>query len=339
MPLASRTQSAARLLGTNEIFVADSIVTVDEQLSLVDWAEEKQRNGRLLTNPRDSEIYMTPFLSEDGGLTRFAQQGPTKQELEGRQRGFVWIPQVTEQFLDQPPESFWTIRSRVVDVLGLHGVQEDHYKGSFLSYIVPGGRVHEHRDARVKVEGDEFLILRCNVLFKKPQQGGMPIIGSQEIDISDRGMWAFFPTEFRHSTTVVHGTECRGTLSFGFLLHPEELWERRFRVTPQLHQQGHMGSPDRLFHGIVERQHLPVSVRERQEVVWEFVASQTGDFSVREVAKALDESPSDVWQVLRDLQASRLIQSLSSASLSRGRVLLFRELLISVSDDTDGRSC
>jgi hypothetical protein len=324
MSLGQTALACGRLLGTNEIFIADSVVTAEEQAILVRWTEEQRQRGRLLVNPRDPEIHMTPFFSADGGLTRITKSGLGPDGIERRaQKGLIWVPKIDEQFMDPVPEAFWTIRNRVKDLLGLGGLEEDYYKGSFLTCMSPGGRVHEHRDARVRVAEEERLILRCNVLFKRPQQGGMPVIGSQEIDICDRGMWAFYPTEFRHSTTVVRGPDSRGNLSFGFLVRPAYLWQRRFRIAP-----GAVSVDLAVFahNATIERRVSP-GLRERHLAVWQFVMSTTGDFSVDEAARTLEQDPSEISEALRDLQEWRLVQSLSSRR-GAGTVLLFREVLV-----------
>jgi len=318
-----------RLLGPNEIFVADSVVTAEEQATLVGWAEERRRQGRLLINPRDPEIHMTPFFSAAGGLTQITKSGLGPDGVERRaQRGLVWVPKVDAQFMDPLPDAFWSIRGRVIDRLGLGDLEEDYYKGSFLTYMAPGGKVHEHRDARVRVGTEECLLLRCNVLFQRPPQGGMPVIGSQEIDVGDRGMWAFYPTEFRHSTTVVRGPDSRGTLSFGFLVRHAALWQRRYRVAA-----GTRSRDVPMLAGL--GRHVTPGLRERHLAVWSLVASNPGDFSVAEIASTLTQEPSEVAEVLRDLQEWRLVVSLSSsiAGAGTGTVLLFREILVCASGE------
>jgi hypothetical protein len=51
------------------------------------------------------------------------------------------------------------------------------------------------------------------------------------------------------------------------------------------------------------------------------------------VARALNWEPSDVSEVLRDLQEWRLVVSLSSSVAGSGTVLLFREVLVWASGD------
>jgi hypothetical protein len=325
------TPDFAGVLGPNEIFVGNGVVTIEDQSILVDWAEERLNASELLVNPRDPEIHMTPFLSVYGGLTSFAKHGIVSESAGAHQKGFVWIPKVDEKLMRQLPKEVWAIRARVVDLLHLQGLAEDHYKGTFLSLIAQGGNVHEHRDARVKIRGKDFLILRCNVLVRRSQEGGMPVIGSQEIDIPDRGMWAFFPTEFRHSTTIVRGVEPRVSLSFGFLVDPEDLWKRRYRVAPTEQSHNLIDSEGKFRDDVMNFEEISYNVCKRQPAIWRYVTSGSADFSVYEAAHAVKQDAFEVWEVLRNLQALRLIHSRSSELAANGEVFVIREMIVRLS--------
>ena len=234
----------------------------------------------------------------------------------------VWNPNVTEQFMDPLPDEFWNVRNRAVDLLGLQGFEEDPYKGSFLTYVAPGGSLHEHRDARLTIRQEEFLILRCNVLFKKPQEGGVPVIDSHRIDVGDRGLWAFFPTELTHSATEVTGTEPRGTLSFGFLVRPADLWRRRFRIAPGAEWHNKTSLEDGSAAATMDGHQQPSPLYKRLLDVLRFAASQNRDFSVHEAALALGQEPSEVGAMVSHLQGLNFFVSYSSAYAKGGRVLL-----------------
>jgi len=317
----TRTPKQSSLLGTNEVLVADNVVTVKEQATLLAWAEAQYRSGKLLCNPSDPGAYCTPFQSARGGLTFLtnvaAQRGSSAEQKP------IWVPEVDEQGLDRIPEEFWHIRARVIDRLGLSELDEDHYKGSFLSYIAPGTGVHTHRDARLKIQQEERLILRCNVLFKRPQEGGLPAIESIEIDVPDRGMWAFFPTELVHSATPVRGSEFRGLLSFGFLVRFSDLWQRRFRITPSFELEYGLDAGDLARRALLEqlRTAPDAQVLSNDRInLLEFVLMSAGDFSVHEVAQSLRQQPSEISDALYDLQRSNIVESNSSKCLERGKV-------------------
>ncbi len=304
-------QPMSRLLGPNEVFVADSVMTAEEQSVFVRWADRKREGGRLLVNPVDSRLYMTPFRAAGGELTRLRRRGDSA---------------IREEALDPLPDEFWEIRTRVVDLLGIHDLEDDPYKGSFLTLIAPGGKVPEHRDVRLRIDGEEFLVLRCNVLFNRPRQGGLPSISSREFDVCAGGMWAFYPTELAHSAAEVRGSECRGSLSFGFLVRPTDLWQRRFRITPGVELEfGEDESGGETRRALIvtqcERRRV-IPIREHQARATRSIMSQAGDFSVQEAAQAVNEDPAEVWEVIRDLQSLNLLQSESSAHANRGKVLL-----------------
>ena len=278
-----------RLPGIDEVLIAPSVVTEEEQSILVRWAKDERRQGRLVRNPRDPATHLTPFLSVDGGLTRLTDGRAEPPDA------LVWVPEVDSTAIAPVPEVFWKIRARVVDLLGLQGLPEDHYKGSFLSYIEIGGEVKTHRDERVRVDGSEYLVLRCNVLFQKPEEGGHPVIAGAELNIPERGMWAFYATELVHSAGDVRGSgsRARATLSFGFLVEEAQLWQREFTVTESAAVPN--ASPDEL------------TARMRS-----FVTMHDREFSIVEAAKALDAPESAVSMALGTLQQAGVVRSRSS---------------------------
>jgi hypothetical protein len=324
---AATTQQSAlkgRLLGTNEIYVADLLITEREQAKLLGWVEERHRLGRLLENPRDPGAFSTPFRSSTGSLTRLtgieAQRGTACGEIHP-----VWVPVIDDRAEDAMPDEVWDIRSRIVDLLGLAGLEEDDYKGSFLSYIAPGAGIHRHRDARLMIRGAERLILRCNILLKRPRQGGLPVVEATEIDVPDRGMWAFFPTELFHSATTVGGTEYRGLLSFGFLVRPADLWERRFRLAPEFEQayglDAGLASRRALigqFRGAAAAQ----GVGALQLDLLEYVLLSDGDVTVHDAARSLDRPPPQTLDALQSLQRAEVVESHSSLCPAGARVVV-----------------
>lgn len=309
------------LLGTNEVLVAGEVVTVQEQAILLAWAERQYRAGRLLENPSDPGAYCTPFQSTRGGLTALTNLAARRNMWA--EQTLVWVPEVNEHRVDRLPDEFWSIRSRVVDRLGLATLEEDHYKGSFLSYIAPGTGVHTHRDARLTIDHEEFLILRCNVLFRRPDEGGQPIIGSTEFDVPDRGMWAFFPTELVHSATPVRGSQFRGLLSFGFLARPEDVWERRFRSTAGFEAEYGLEPGSDTGHALIEalRQAPEAQSVDSERIdLLEFIVSSQKDFNVWEAARGVHRKPADICDAIHDLQRSGIVESRSSTCTKRGRV-------------------
>lgn len=310
------------LLGPNEVLLADLVITEDEQSALFGWLEAQRSAGKLVQNPQDPGAYSTPFRAANGTLTRLTRGGRVGA-ASGKQK-LVWIPDVAEA-VDPLPEELWRIRARVIERLGLGGLEEDVYKGSFMSYIEPGTGVHRHRDDRLKLEEGERLILRCNILVKKPEGGGSPVFDERvEVDVPDRGMWAFFPTELVHSANEVRGALARGLMSFGFLVRPADLLQRRFHVAPRFASECAFGAGEDARRGVIERLRasaLAAGLSDDRVELLAFVLASPGDFTLEEAARSLRRRPRDVFEVLRDLQVSEVVASNSSARFERGKVL------------------
>lgn len=310
------------LLGTNEVFVTDVVVSGDEQAALLDWVEGQYRAGKLLLNPHDAGAYSTPFRATTGTLTRLT--GGPARDRTGEQT-LVWVPAVDDEQVDRLPAEFWRIRKRVIDLLDIDELEEDHYKGAFMSYIAPGTGVHQHRDDRLMIDGEEVMILRCNVLFCRPENGGLPVVGSTEIEVLDRGMWAFWPTEFVHSATPVQGLRFRGVLSFGFLARAAQHWRRRFRLSSSFAREyGLEASPevrDALLDQLRQASQAQALGRDQFEL-FEYVLRSAADFSVEEAAGSLGHAPADAWSAIRALQCSGVLESMSSVYLGPERVFV-----------------
>jgi hypothetical protein len=180
----------------------------------MDWTAESLGRGMLRENGASPGDYLSSFFLADGTLTaRSKEIAATRRKREAQ----LEAP-LADDLANYPlPEEFWHVRERVVESLELSHFAEDTVKGSFLNYITPGGAIHSHRDSRIDVDGRAHMLLRCNVLFAQPEAGGAPIIAGRELDIPDRGMWAFYASEYIHSASVVRGSTGRGTLSYGFM--------------------------------------------------------------------------------------------------------------------------
>jgi hypothetical protein len=309
------TQARACPLGPNDVVVVEEMICLDEQTSLLRWAEREHRAGRMVENPADPGAWCSSFQSAHGGLTSIARGESTGQRP-------IWLPAVRSA--GRLPDEFWSIRLRVGALLGLEGFDEDPYKGSFLSYIAPGGGVHQHRDARLEVDGEEYLLLRCNVLLHRPATGGLPVIESREFDVGDRGMWAFFPSELVHAATQVRGSEHRGLLSFGYLVRAADIWERRYRLTTKFIAEygldGSAASGQRLL-DLLAAAPESGSIDPVRREVFSFVLSAR-QVSVARAATELGRAPETLWPVVRDLERTAVIESASRMDARCRRIVL-----------------
>lgn len=315
--------AAESLLGPNEVLLTDSLVSSEERSRLWQWAEDQYRSGKLLNTPSDPGGFSTPFHSVEGSLTRLTSAA-ARRDNASEQR-LIWVPDVDEECLDPLPAELWEIRARVVDLLGLSGLEEDHYKGTFLSCTSPGTGVHAHCDAKLIIRGEERPIFRCNLLFKRPEEGGLPVLESREIDVPDGGMWASFPTELLHAASPVRGTQIRGLLSFGFLVRLAEFWQRRFRLSMDFAVEYGLDSGDEPRRALLEQLRAAPEAQgigQARIDLLEFILSSTGGFSIQAAADSLQQTPAETWEALRDLQRSPPVESWSSLSAERGRVLV-----------------
>jgi hypothetical protein len=310
IPASGSPELAPAVLGLNEVLVLDALVTPDEQSVLASWAVARHRTGALLDNPIDPRRHLTPYLAaQDHGPTPLTR----RRTSEDGDAVPVWIPEVTPGRVETPPDEFWQIRQRVIDQLGLNGARDDPYKGSFLTYVTSGGFVHEHRDARLDVDGETAPLLRCNILLTRPARGGLPVINDQEIEVPDRGMWAFYPTELLHSATQVSGPTGRVTLSFGFVIDPRTVWERPFRIRPDL--------ASALVADL--RQELrTTAIGAARAATLDLLLTRPATFRIREIVDLLSHDPWAVWQEVHLLQKMEVIESLSPPVAKDGQLLV-----------------
>jgi hypothetical protein len=212
---------------TNQVVRAAEIVTEDEADELFAWAEEMRRSGNLVANPRDRTTLQTPYVSaRTRQLTALSADRQERDDV-------IWVPQNDRFDPAEIPEAFWTVRDRSIKAVGAERLTEDPYKGNFLGLIGPGEGVHQHKDARIVIGGEQSLLIRCNVLFRRPDEGGLPVIAGQVLDVADRGMWAFFASEQVHAATPVAGAKLRGLLSFGLVIERERVGAACYQLKPE----------------------------------------------------------------------------------------------------------
>src|SRR5207249_3400891 len=60
--------------------------------------------------------------------------------------------------------------------------------------------------------------LRCNLFVQLPIVGGFPIVEEQSVEVEERMLLAFYPSEKRHSSQAVQGDKWRIICSFGYLV-------------------------------------------------------------------------------------------------------------------------
>jgi hypothetical protein len=93
--------------------------------------------------------------------------------------------------------------------------------GIVTNYTPPTGDVKAHTDAR---SDDGLAALRCNVVTRQADAGGVLFIGGQEIPLGAGDLHCYLVSEYEHYVTVVTGITVRVNWIFGAYV-PAEAWE------------------------------------------------------------------------------------------------------------------
>lgn len=112
--------------------------------------------------------------------------------------------------------------ARVITRFRLQGCPVDPHLGWVISYILPGGAIHRHRDAfehyGVKTTARH---LRCNVLVSGEPPSACPVIEGVPRSVAPGGLWAFYASEAHHETRPLEGDAPRIVYQFGFSVPPD----------------------------------------------------------------------------------------------------------------------
>ena len=84
--------------------------------------------------------------------------------------------------------------------------------GVVVSYTVNGGDTYAHIDPK---EGD-LDVLRCNVITRKPTDGGFLFVGGKQIDLDIGDLHCYLPSTIEHYVTETKGNVPRILWMFGY---------------------------------------------------------------------------------------------------------------------------
>jgi len=84
--------------------------------------------------------------------------------------------------------------------------------GVVVSCTFPGGDVYPHTDSK---EGN-LEVLRCNIMTRKPTDGGILFIGGKQIDLNIGDLHCYLPSTVEHYVTEVKGQTPRVLWMFGY---------------------------------------------------------------------------------------------------------------------------
>jgi hypothetical protein len=98
-------------------------------------------------------------------------------------------------------------------LFGLTKAADEPMYGNFVGHnFADGAFVHPHTDPAPV----GFHHVRCNIVIKLPDNGGMPILGGAEVPVKVGDVWVCFASLEEHASTPVLGGE-RIVLSLGAL--------------------------------------------------------------------------------------------------------------------------
>ena len=110
------------------------------------------------------------------------------------------------------------IGARIIHYFQLQGLPVDPHLGWIVSVIERGGQIHPHIDRYPYHDQHKAKHLRCNVMVSKENATGNPVIEDKIMDVPERAVWGFFPSEAHHATQLLDVDEPRIVFQFGFVV-------------------------------------------------------------------------------------------------------------------------
>ena len=121
------------------------------------------------------------------------------------------------------PVAIWRIRQRIVAKEGLSGYITEPYMRDLISIMLPGGKIHPHKDVNV---GD-FIHSRFNVFLQIPPDDFKTYYGGKRVEAVQGHYTLCRSGQDIHWSDVLKGEVPRITISFGFLI-PKAILERMY---------------------------------------------------------------------------------------------------------------
>ena len=141
----------------------------------------------------------------DTGVLQPNPRGPN------RYRAKIWDTPYCTPLIKQVGE-------RIVSHFQLAGYPVDPQLGWIISVISDGGQIHPHLDRYPYHDQHNAKHLRCNIMVSKENNSANPVICGQAIDVAERALWAFFPSEAPHATQEIQCRQPRIVFQFGFMV-------------------------------------------------------------------------------------------------------------------------
>lgn len=110
------------------------------------------------------------------------------------------------------PPLFYTIQKRIELLFWLIPYSVERNYGCYLSSTGVGGKILEHVD----YIDPQTYHFRCNLFVSAPSVGGVPVVEGHHYPVTDRTLLAFFPSQEKHSCTMVESEPRRVVCSYGY---------------------------------------------------------------------------------------------------------------------------
>ena len=112
------------------------------------------------------------------------------------------------------PTTIWKIKKRIIEKEGLQGYLQEPIYRDFIAAILPGGRIHRHKDVNI---GD-FIHSRFNVFIRVPSKDMRTYYNGNIIN-SKEGHYTLCRSGLDyHWSTPTNENVPRISISFGFLI-------------------------------------------------------------------------------------------------------------------------
>lgn len=95
---------------------------------------------------------------------------------------------------------------------------EPMFKNLIGNHYLDGAHTHKHTDP----SPSGYVHTRCNLMIKKPNIGGNPVIDGAEFNIEVNDLWLCLASLEEHSSTPIYGGE-RLIFSFGALIKLDKI--------------------------------------------------------------------------------------------------------------------
>jgi hypothetical protein len=86
-------------------------------------------------------------------------------------------------------------------------------------HYLNGAHTHMHKDPITK---QGYAHVRCNVMLKKPLEGGNPVLDGKELEVNKNDLWICFSSMETHGSVPIKGGE-RLIISFGALVPQQDV--------------------------------------------------------------------------------------------------------------------